>query len=130
MKNSMSIEELEILLESKRKTQRLQDKKQIREIKLKKKMSFSERLILIIIMMSWVAIVSAVHFSFRFETSDVWSYILDTVKWLSGGTTAFYLWKAKSENAIKIKNNPNYDLEEYANQLLDKLTDDTTDTNY
>lgn len=121
MKKELSVAELESLLAVKKKREQELKKEEVRKIKLKKQMGFSEKLILVIIIASWVVILLGALFAFKFVASDIWSYILDTVKWLAAGSFGFFVWKAKSENIIKIKNNPNFDLENYANNLMEEL---------
>ena len=121
VKKELSVAELESLLAVKKKREQELKKEEVRKIKLKKQMGFSEKLILVIIIASWVVILLGALFAFKFVASDIWSYILDTVKWLAAGSFGFFVWKAKSENIIKIKNNPNFDLENYANNLMEEL---------
>lgn len=109
------------------------DKNNEIEIKVKNKLRFSERLVLGILISSWVTVLSAIIYTFKYQSEMVWSSILDTIRWLSTGTVGFFVWKAKSENMVRIKNNPNFNLKDYIQQMWNKFEEEGNrldDSNY
>ena len=122
----LEIEELEQILAKKKMQKNRKEKEETKQIKLKKKLGFSERLVLGILMLSWAVVLLGVVYTFKFIANEVWSYLLDVVKWLSTGTIGFFIWKARGENLVKIKSNPDFDLEDYVQQALNSFGDESS----
>lgn len=95
-----------------------------KEIKLKKQLSFSERLITLILLMCGGSIFLGILYSFRYQSDLVMDRALVVVGGILATSIGFFIWKAKSENMIKIKNNPNFDLEDYANDIVNEIMED------
>ena len=90
------------------------------KINTKKKRGFSEKLILLVII--WVITVfeRALYYSFKNYSENIWMYIIPAVGTILGSCFAFFTWKAKSENVIKISNNPEYDEEKLKEQIYEQ----------
>lgn len=95
--------------------------KQTKEIKVKKILGFSEKLVLNVLLASWATILLGVVYAFIFRSETVWVSILDVVKYLAPSTVAFFIWKAKSENMVRIKDNPHFNLQDFIQQTWNEF---------
>ena len=77
----------------------------------RKHLGYTEKLVRNVLMMCWVALLLAILYTFQYQSSEVWEPILDVVKYLSVSTIGFFVWKARGENLIKIRNNPDFEME-------------------
>lgn len=91
------------------------------KIKLKKKRGFSEKLILIVIIWAITVFERGLYYAFKNYSESIWMYIIPAVSTILGTCFAFYTWKAKNENVLKIANNPNYDIEQMKEQLKQEV---------
>lgn len=124
-KVEITIEELELLLEKKKLEHRHQAKVKTKELKIKERRGYSERLVQSILLACFSIILTASFYAFRYQSPEVWGYVLDVVKYLAPSTVGFFIWKARGENIIKIKDNPSFNLEDYANQVYEEYKDET-----
>lgn len=94
---------------------------------IKKKLGYTERLVKNVLIACWIVVFSAVIYSFRYMATEVWSYTLDVVKYLSVSTIGFFIWKARSENLIKIGNNPDFEVQQYVQEMQERVMQDFKD---
>lgn len=85
--------------------------------KNRKKRGFSEKLILLIIIWIITVFERALYYSFKNYSETIWLYIIPAIGTILGSSIGLHIWKTKSENILKISNNPNYD----EDQLKEKL---------
>ena len=65
-----------------------------------------------------------IYYTFKFQANEVWQFILEVVKYLSVSTVGFFVWKARSENIIKISNNPNFEIQQLVKEMQERVVDD------
>lgn len=95
-----------------------------KNIKNKRKWRFSEKVILFILIFSILVFISAIVFAFININDSVWAYLLPSIGMLASSAFAVFVWKEKNENLPKILNNPNYDQEQFAEQMRQEIFDE------
>lgn len=101
---------------------------ELKEIKIKKQSSYSETLVSRIIWLGWLTIWANIIFNFINPDNTDWSQIIIGVSALMISSVGFHIWKARGENLIKIKNNPNYDQERLIEEAWDVFQEASEDS--
>lgn len=95
-----------------------------KNIKIKRKWRFSEKVVLFILIFSILVFISSIVFAFVKDSDSIWSYLLPSVGVLASSAFGVFIWKEKNENLPKILNNPNYDQEQLVEQIRQEVFDE------
>lgn len=95
--------------------------------KIKRKWRFSEKVIFSILLFSVAVFISAIVFAFIRYDSSVWAYLISAVGALASSSFAVFVWKEKNENLPKILSNPNYDQEQFIEQMRREIENEYMD---
>lgn len=98
-------------------------------VKVKREWKFTEKLIIAILTYCFMVCNIAIGFAFYYASESIWWYIIPAIGAISSSGLAFFIWKEKNENLLKIKNNPDYDQEQFQSQLEYQLQQELLDIN-
>ena len=91
--------------------------------KKRKQIGFSEKLVLGILYFSAVVVVLSIYYIFKYQSDD-WCYVLQAIERVGIAAVGFFIWKAKNENVPRILNNPNFNLEQFEEELREEIQDE------
>lgn len=94
---------------------------------IKRKWRFSEKVIFSILLFSVAVFISAIVFAFIRYDSSIWAYLIPAVGALASSSFAVFVWKEKNENLPKILSNPNYDQEQFIEQMRREIENEYMD---
>lgn len=98
-------------------------------IKVKREWKFTEKVIIALLIYVTIIFTSALVFAFIFISESIFWYLLPAIGALGSSGLGFFIWKEKNENLIKIRNNPDYDNEQFKSQLEYQLQQELLDIN-
>lgn len=92
-------------------------KKKKRKKKVKRKWRFTEKIIFLVLLYSITIFERGSLYAFRNHAESMWAYLLPAIGVLASSAFAVFVWKEKNENLPKIMKNPNYDQEQFEEQI-------------
>lgn len=92
-------------------------KKSKKQKSVKRKWRFTEKIIFLVLLYSISIFERGSLYAFKNGAESMWAYLLPAIGVLASSAFAVFVWKEKNENLPKIMENPNYDQEQFAEQI-------------